>query len=75
MNISAPATKWTSEQLVLSPDVPLATSSSRTLTARLLGDLAGYTQMPVLRCVCGGGLRHVGGRSTPAGGRQGFSWG
>jgi hypothetical protein len=29
--------------------VPWALSAGRTLGAKLLGDLAGYTQLPVLR--------------------------
>ncbi len=37
------------ETLTLSPSVPLAASSSGVLTAKLLGDLAGYTELPVLR--------------------------
>jgi hypothetical protein len=37
------------ETLKLSPSVPMALSAGRTLGAKLLGDLAGYTQLPVLR--------------------------
>lgn len=37
------------EQLKLSPSTPWALSSNRTLSAKLLGDLASYTQLPVLR--------------------------
>jgi hypothetical protein len=37
------------ETLKLSPSVPWALSAGRTLGAKLLGDLAGYTQLPVLR--------------------------
>jgi hypothetical protein len=37
------------ESLKLSPSVPWAISAGRTLGAKLLGDLAGYTQLPVLR--------------------------
>ncbi|KAF6259714.1 dihydrouridine synthase-domain-containing protein [Scenedesmus sp. NREL 46B-D3] len=36
------------ETLKLSPSVPWALSAGRTLGAKLLGDLAGYTQLPVL---------------------------
>eukprot|EP00877_Chromochloris_zofingiensis_P011445 jgi/Chrzof1/6554/Cz19g00260.t1 len=36
------------ETLSVSPSVPLASSSGRTMTINLLGDLAGYTQLPVL---------------------------
>lgn len=45
------------EVLQLSPSVPVAVSTNRTLSAKLLGDLAGYTQLPVLRCVAAG---HIG---------------
>lgn len=38
-----------SEKLTLSPSLPIALSTGRTLAAKLLGDLAGYTQLPVLR--------------------------
>jgi hypothetical protein len=43
------------ETLRLSPSLPVAVSSNRTLAAKLLGDLAGYREMPVLRWVgrCG----------------------
>jgi hypothetical protein len=37
------------EVLTLSPSVPLATSAGRLLSAKLLGDLAMYTQLPVIR--------------------------
>ncbi|WIA16742.1 hypothetical protein OEZ85_013396 [Tetradesmus obliquus] len=36
------------EALKLSPSMPWALSAGRTLGAKLLGDLAGYTQLPVL---------------------------
>lgn len=39
----------TIEVVTVSPSVPVATATSATLTAKLLGDLAGYTQLPVLR--------------------------
>jgi hypothetical protein len=39
----------TIEVVTVSPSVPVATTTSATLTAKLLGDLAGYTQLPVLR--------------------------
>lgn len=42
-----------SETLTISPSVPVAVSSNRTLSVKLLGDLAGYTQIPVLRYVQG----------------------
>lgn len=34
----------------VSPVTPIATASDNVLLAKLLGDLAGYTQLPVLRC-------------------------
>ena len=37
------------QALTLSPFVPLASTTGRTVVAKLLGDLAGYTQLPVLR--------------------------
>lgn len=43
------------ELLRLSPSLPVAVSSNRTLSAKLLGDLAGYKEMPVLRCACARG--------------------
>nr|BAO57178.1 generative cell specific-1 [Gonium pectorale]BAO57179.1 generative cell specific-1 [Gonium pectorale] len=36
------------ELLTLSPSLPLATSASRLLSARLVGDLATYTQLPAI---------------------------
>eukprot|EP00775_Hariotina_reticulata_P002496 gene2496-2799_t len=45
---SSTNTSASSETLTLSPSYPWAISSSRTLSAKLLGDLAGYTQLPVL---------------------------
>lgn len=39
------------EVLTLSPSVPVAISSNRTVAFKLLGDLTGYTAIPVLRCV------------------------
>lgn len=48
---STPPAPGDSEVLKLSPWVPVAVSSNRTLSAKLLGDLAGYTQIPVLRYV------------------------
>lgn len=39
------------EELTLSPSVPLAVSSSKLASMRLLGDLATYEQTTVLRCV------------------------
>jgi hypothetical protein len=39
----------TTASLTLSPSVPLARSSAGELMAKLLGDLASYTQLPVLR--------------------------
>ncbi|KAF8065442.1 HAP2 [Scenedesmus sp. PABB004] len=36
------------EVLTLSPSTPVALSANRTLSAKLLGDLAGYVQPPVL---------------------------
>ena len=38
------------ELLVLSPSVPLAVAQSRLVSAKLLGDLATYTQLPAIRC-------------------------
>lgn len=38
-----------SEALALSPSAPIAASARRELLAKLLGDLAGYTQLPALR--------------------------
>jgi hypothetical protein len=38
-----------SEVLTLSPFVPVALTSTSRLAAKLLGDLAGYTQLPTLR--------------------------
>jgi hypothetical protein len=38
-----------SEELVLSPSMPIAVSGDRRLAVRLLGDLAGYKELPVLR--------------------------
>jgi hypothetical protein len=35
--------------------VPVAISSNRTVAFKLLGDLTGYTAIPVLRWVCFGG--------------------
>ena len=46
---SSTNTTSNSETLTLSPSYPWTVSSSRTLSAKLLGDLAGYTQLPVLR--------------------------
>ena len=37
------------EVLALSPSTPVAASAAGTLKASLLGDFAGYTQLPVLR--------------------------
>lgn len=55
IQVSMPAnasagTPGSTETLSLSPSVPLALSAGRLLSARLQGDLAMYTQMPVLRC-------------------------
>ncbi|PNH12225.1 Protein HAPLESS 2, partial [Tetrabaena socialis] len=36
------------EELVLSPSLPLATSSGRQVSVRLVGDLAMYTQLPAI---------------------------
>ena len=35
----------------VSPVTPIATSSGQAVLVKLLGDLAGYSQLPVLRCV------------------------
>jgi hypothetical protein len=48
---TAPPAPGNNEVLNLSPSVPVAVSTNRTLSAKLLGDLAGYTQLPVLRSV------------------------
>ncbi|KAJ9505456.1 hypothetical protein QJQ45_026136, partial [Haematococcus lacustris] len=45
---AAPAALLSSEVLTLSPSVPLALSSSRLVSAKLLGDLATYTQLPAI---------------------------
>lgn len=44
-----------SQALTLSPSVPLASAAGGALVAKLLGDLAGYTQLPVLRYPCSQG--------------------
>jgi hypothetical protein len=46
--------------LTLSPFTPLASTSGRTVVAKLLGDLAGYTQLPVLRWGCDSEGSNVG---------------
>lgn len=38
------------DSLKLSPATPVARSSRGELIAKLLGDLAAYTQLPALRC-------------------------
>ncbi|KAL6753619.1 hypothetical protein V8C86DRAFT_3019426 [Haematococcus lacustris] len=45
---TAPASLLSSEVLTLSPSVPLALSSSSLVSAKLLGDLATYTQLPAI---------------------------
>jgi hypothetical protein len=45
----SPAQGSTQEVLTLSPSVPLAVSSSHLVSAKLLGDLATYTQLPAIR--------------------------
>lgn len=66
----------TVEVLSLSPSLPVAASAGRTVAATLQGDLAQYTQLPVLRWELGweaggmGGQVEVGG--APAAGGSGF---
>jgi hypothetical protein len=71
----------------VSPVTPVAASSARALLVKLLGDLSGYTQLPVLRwgrgCLWGAGtsqakrrsrrVQHLrsGPRPTPAVARPG----
>jgi hypothetical protein len=47
----SPTAPSSREVLRLSPSVPLASSASRLLSAKLLGDLAMYTQLPTIRYV------------------------
>ncbi len=42
-------TTASTEVIQVSPSVPTALSSSKLVSAQLLGDLAMYTQLPVLR--------------------------
>eukprot|EP00879_Flechtneria_rotunda_P033797 GHRR01037584.1.p2 GENE.GHRR01037584.1~~GHRR01037584.1.p2 ORF type:complete len:101 (+),score=28.87 GHRR01037584.1:694-996(+) len=51
LQYSGTTSSSSSEMLTLSPSVPMAVSSSKALLAKLLGDLASYSQLPVLRCV------------------------
>lgn len=46
--------------------MPVAVSANRTLSAKLMGDLAGYTQLPVLRWVCGAVCGWVAGEVAEA---------
>ena len=49
-NSSSNSATRATESLQLGPSVPLAVSTDRLVSAKLLGDLATYTQLPAVRC-------------------------